>query len=104
MSDSEEINSKYSENEKKELLETLSVKLHNDALIEQFKADIIHKIAHRNFLPTDATVIEKYNICLDIQDKWDNNEDISYKKLTEAREAVYSAYINSLVSNSNIIE
>ncbi len=97
-----EISRNYPEEEKKELLETISKKLYDDALINQFKAEFISKLADRIFSSDNEEISKKYSECLVIQDKWDNKQGVAYGTLTEAREAVYKAYVQNLIDNSVI--
>lgn len=92
----------YTDKEKKEIIEELSKNLYNNALIIQFKADFIKQLANETFFSEDKDILEKYNECLNIQEKWKKNQGISYKELTDARENVYKEYINKLVSQSII--
>lgn len=97
-----ELNSRYSEKEKNELIANVSEKLYNDALIEQHRAEFINQLANKTFSADDEEITEKYKECLKIQEKWDNREGIAYAELTGARDAVYNAYVQKLVSASKI--
>lgn len=97
-----EINHRYSEKEKNELIESVAEKLYNDALIEQYKAEFIKQLANKTFFTDDKEIMEKYNECINTQEKWDNKEGISYSELIESREAVYNAYVQKLISESDI--
>lgn len=97
-----EINSRYTEEEKNELIGCVSEKLYDDALIEQHKAEFIKQLANKTFSSDDEEVLEKYNECINIQEKWDNKEGVSYSELIESREAVYNAYVQKLISKSEI--
>lgn len=97
-----DINNHYSENEKNDLIKKLSQNLYNNTLISQFKADFIMQLANETFSSDDEEILEKYNECLKIQEKWKNKQGVSYAELIEAREAVYNAYIQKLISQSKI--
>lgn len=92
----------YSEEERNELIESISNKLYNDALINQFKAEFISEIANKTFYTDDKEISKKYNECLKLQEKWKNRQGVSYGKLTMAREKVYKIYIQKLINNSTI--
>lgn len=92
----------YTEDEKEKFLEAISEKLNNDALIEQYKAEFIKKLANKTFSSEDENIMKLYRICLNLQEKWENKKNISYVDLINARENVYKAYINKLVSESII--
>lgn len=98
----ESISKHYSENEKKEILDLISEKLYNDALINQFKKDMITEMLNKTFNPTSNSVAIKYNDYLDIQRKWNTKQNISYSELTNAREEVIETYIQELKTNAKI--
>ncbi len=102
LKNNENMKNHYSEEERKELIETISKKLYDDALINQFKAEFISKLADRIFSSDNEEISKKYSECLVIQDKWDNKQGVAYGTLTEAREAVYKAYVQNLIDNSVI--
>lgn len=97
-----DITSNYSNEEKEELIENLSQNLYNNTLIIQFKADFIKKLANETFSSDDKEILEKYEKCLKIQEKWRDRQGVSYDELIEAREEVYNAYIQKLISESII--
>ena len=97
-----DISKNYSKEEKNILLECISEKLYNDALIAQFKAEFISKLTDKTFSTDNEKVLEKYNEYLEIKEKWDNQQGISYGKLWEAKEAVYKVYVQNLIDNSVI--
>lgn len=97
-----EINIRYTEKEKNELIEGLAKKLYDDALIQQHKAEFIDQLADKTFFSDDKDVMEKYNKCVVLQDKWNNKEKMKYSELVEAREEVYNTYVQKLMSEAVI--
>lgn len=95
-------NTNYSETEKKEILNVISEKLYNDALINQYKSQIIREISNRTFTPKNENIANEYRKYLKIQEKWDNKQNISYKQLQEARDIFMEVYIKELLSETVI--
>lgn len=96
------INERYSENEKNEILTNISKKLYKDALVNQFKNQIIQEISSKTFNPNSENISNEYKEYLTIQEKWDNHENISYSELLQARDNFMDAYIQELVSKAII--
>lgn len=95
-----EFDSSYSEKEKKEILSDIHQKLYNDALINQYKSQIIKEISSKTFIPQNENINNQYQEYLKIQEKWDNKKGISYKKLQDARDKFIEFYIADLRSRT----
>ena len=96
------INERYSENEKSEILSIISKKLRKDALVNQFKNQIIQEISSKTFNPDSENISNEYKEYLKIQEKWNNHENISYSELLQAKDNFMEAYIQELVSKAVI--